>query len=54
MIPDILHVAIPLWAVKWKNIYNLPGSTKRDPSIKRDLAYMLGMICIGLCICAIL
>ncbi|CAK9804095.1 hypothetical protein ANTRET_LOCUS6897 [Anthophora retusa] len=54
MIPDILHVAIPLWAVKWRNIYNLPGSAKRDPSIRRDLAYMLGMICIGLCICAIL
>ncbi|KAK2587594.1 hypothetical protein KPH14_003722 [Odynerus spinipes] len=54
MIPDILHVAVPLWSMQWKNAYNLPGSSTRDPSIRRDLAYMLGMILIGLCVCTIL
>ncbi|XP_066589937.1 uncharacterized protein [Prorops nasuta] len=43
MIPDILHVAIPLWSMNYKNCL-LPGAGKRDhPNIKRDLAYMLGI-----------
>ncbi|KAL2734226.1 uncharacterized protein V1478_003924 [Vespula squamosa] len=54
MIPDILHVAVPLWSMQWRNACNLPGSSTRDSSVRRDLAYMLGMTLIGLCVCAIL
>ncbi|XP_051162289.1 uncharacterized protein LOC127282200 [Leptopilina boulardi] len=54
MIPDILHVIIPLWSLRWRSIYSLPGAGLKDPNIKRDLTFMLGMVLIGLLICAIL
>lgn len=51
MIPDILHVVIPLSFVEWQNIY-LPGTHSQDSNIKKDFIYIIGMILIGLCICS--
>ncbi|XP_034952000.1 uncharacterized protein [Chelonus insularis] len=54
MIPDILHVFIPLCYVKWKNPDLLPGSDPNYNTIKKDLTYMLGLITLGLGMCSIL
>ncbi|XP_046419043.1 uncharacterized protein [Neodiprion pinetum] len=53
MIPDILHVAIPLWSVEWRNAYGLPGAGSSQ-NIRRDLTCISGMVIIGLCFCAAL
>ncbi|XP_070168707.1 uncharacterized protein [Polyergus mexicanus] len=42
MIPDILHVAVPLWLIKWESIYNI--------HLPNSLAYMSSIVVIGLCI----
>ncbi|XP_074114528.1 uncharacterized protein LOC141537432 [Cotesia typhae] len=65
MIPDILHVMIPLCLVTWRDPNVLPDSNSKSLlskknnkhlslSIKRDLTYMLGLIVVGLCMCSIL
>lgn len=54
MIPDILHVVIPLWSLWWQDYHVLPGVSSKDSNIKRDLTCMLGMILVGLGMCAIL
>ncbi|XP_048514652.1 uncharacterized protein LOC105693248 [Athalia rosae] len=52
MIPDILHVAIPLWSMEWRSMYSLPGGSPGIRNIRRDLIYVSGMVVIGLCFCA--
>lgn len=54
MIPDILHVVIPLWCLWCQNYHVLPGASIKDSNIKRDLTCMFGIILIGLGMCAIL
>lgn len=54
MIPDILHVVIPLLSLETKSAYSLPGAGLRDPNLKKDLMYMCGMILFGLYVCYIL
>lgn len=62
MIPDILHVAVPLCSIKWKGVHHLPGygvrySTTvilRKYTITRDLVYMINIVIVGLWIWACL
>ncbi|KAK0161196.1 hypothetical protein PV327_009693 [Microctonus hyperodae] len=56
MIPDILHVIIPLYYLQWRNFDNeLPGTHfKNDSTIKRDLMFMLGLVLVGLGMCSML
>ncbi|XP_012276182.1 uncharacterized protein LOC105697439 [Orussus abietinus] len=54
MIPDILHVVIPLWSLRWCDIRSLPGAGLQESSIKKDLTCMLGMVAMGLCVCSVL
>ncbi|XP_011876615.1 PREDICTED: uncharacterized protein LOC105566859 [Vollenhovia emeryi] len=42
MIPDILHVVVPLWLIKRESIYNI--------HLPNSLAYMSSIVLIGLCI----
>ncbi|XP_011161196.1 uncharacterized protein LOC105196788 [Solenopsis invicta] len=42
MIPDILHVVVPLWLIKRESIYNI--------HLPNSLAYMSSIVVIGLCI----
>lgn len=42
MIPDILHVAVPLWLIKLESAYNI--------HLPHSLAYMSSIVMIGLCI----
>jgi hypothetical protein len=42
MIPDILHVAVPLWLIKLESAYNI--------HLPHSLAYMTSIVMIGLCI----
>jgi hypothetical protein len=54
MIPDMLHVIIPLYSLEMKNTYSLPGAAFSDPDIRTDLSFMCGTIIFGLCLCSIL
>ncbi|EFN78460.1 uncharacterized protein LOC105188702 [Harpegnathos saltator] len=62
MIPDILHVAVPLCSIKWKSGHHLPGYGMRYSTIilfrrctiTRDLVYMLNIVMVGLWIWACL
>ncbi|XP_016843897.1 uncharacterized protein LOC100121962 isoform X2 [Nasonia vitripennis] len=40
MIPDVLHVIIPLCSLETKGAYSLPGAGLRDPDLRTDLMYM--------------
>lgn len=42
MIPDILHVVVPLWLIKRESLYTI--------QLPNSLAYMLSIVMIGLCI----
>ncbi|XP_043281850.1 uncharacterized protein [Venturia canescens] len=56
MIPDILHVLIPLLSVRWRKCCTLPGAERdtKQTSLKRDLTCMFGIVLVGLVMCTIL
>ncbi|CAB0031196.1 unnamed protein product [Trichogramma brassicae] len=54
MIPDILHVIIPIYLLEPKKTYSLPGAELRDTSLAKDLMYMFGLVFFGLVICSTL
>lgn len=54
MIPDILHVLIPLWSIGWQKIYLLPGSGIRKANVRRDLTCMFGLVLLGIGMCSVL
>lgn len=56
MIPDILHVIIPLYYLQWRNFDNeLPGTHfKNNSTMKHDLMFMLGLVLVGLGMCSML
>ncbi|XP_015115939.1 uncharacterized protein LOC107040376 [Diachasma alloeum] len=54
MIPDILHVLIPLFSLRWHNDELLPGAGLKIRKIKREVTCMIGLILVGLGMCAVL
>ncbi|XP_014225999.1 uncharacterized protein LOC106651837 [Trichogramma pretiosum] len=54
MIPDILHVIIPIYLLEPKKTYSLPGAELRDTNLAKDLMYMFGIVFFGLVICSTL
>lgn len=54
MIPDILHVIIPLSLIDAKNAHILPGGGLCDSELRTDVLFMIGTIFSGLCLCSIL
>lgn len=54
MIPDILHVIIPLCSLEVKNSWSLPGIGFRDPELKLDILYLFGSVIFGLCLYSVL
>lgn len=54
MIPDVLHLIIPLGLICKKRAKLLPGAVFCDSKFIIDLLFMTGAVCFGLGLCSIL